>query len=375
MRRRCAYVACIVTTIIATQAACSANDDVPPAGPTSVSPTYVLPSPAATGSTLYVAPDGDDTNDGTDQAPLLTIEGAAGRAAPGTTVVVRSGTYQGDISTDVDGTPDARIAFVAESPSTRIIGSGSAIGAWENNGDYTDIVGFDISGDNEDGIYNRASQVRIMQNRVYGFPTGNCILTGNSDYDLTDIDIIGNVVYGCGDNELDHGIYMGHARGTVSNNIAYGNPGFGIHCWQACDELVIANNLVFDNGEGGIVVGAANDDDVPADDFVVANNIVVGNGRDGIREGGDTGSGNRYLNNLLWNNDNDRILLMTGQETGTLVADPHFVDFQGDGSGDYRLQPSSPAVDAGDAELAPPIAIDSTPRPLSGGIDLGVYEQ
>ena len=214
-----------------------------------------------------------------------------------------------------------------------------------------------------------------MHNRVYGFPTGNCILTGNSDYDLTDIDIVGNVVYGCGDNELDHGIYMGHARGTVSNNIAYGNPGFGIHCWQACDELVIANNLVFDNGEGGIVVGAANDDDVPADDFVVVNNIVVGNGRDGIREGGDTGSGNRYLNNLLWNNDNDRILLMTGQETGTLVTDPRFVDFQGDGSGDYRLQPSSPAVDAGVAELAPPIAIDSTPRPLSRGIDLGVYEQ
>ena len=50
---------------------------------------------------------------------------------------------------------------------------------------------------------------------------------------------------------------MGHARGTVSNNIAYGNPGFGIHCWQACDELVIANNLVFDNGEGGIVQSVA----------------------------------------------------------------------------------------------------------------------
>ena len=98
----------------------------------------------------------------------------------------------------------------------------------------------------------------------------------------------------------------------------------------------------------------------------MANNIVVGNGRDGIRESGDTGSGNRYLNNLLWK---------SGEETGTLVADPRFVDFQDDGSGDYQLQSSSPAVDAGVAELAPPIAIDSTPRPLSRGIDLGVFEQ
>jgi hypothetical protein len=37
----------------------------------------------------------------------------------------------------------------------------------------------------------------------------------------------------------------------------------------------------------------------------------------------------------------------SGQETGTLVADPLFVDFRTDGTGDYRLQRSSPAVDAG----------------------------
>jgi len=375
-------VACLVSATITTQGACSANEAPSPStaspsnsSPTDQSQTYILPSiTPAEGPVLHVAPTGDDADAGTSQAPLRTIEGAAARAEPGTTVVVRDGTYEGDITTDVSGTPEARIAFVTDS-DTRIVGGGSAIGAWENNGDYIDIVGFDISGNNEDGIYNRGSHVRIMQNRVYGFPTGNCIVTGNDDYDLTDIDVIGNVVYGCGDNELDHGIYVGHARGTVSNNIAYGNPGFGIHCWQACDQLIIANNLVFDNDEGGIVVGAANDDDVPADDFVVANNIVIGNGRDGIREGGDTGSGNRYLNNLLWNNDDDRILLMSGQETGTMIADPLFVNFQDDGSGDYRLQPSSPARDAGDAEMAPPVAIDRTPRPLTGGFDLGVYEQ
>ena len=330
--------------------------------------------PEADGPVLHVSPDGDDAGSGEADTPLRTITAAAARATPGTTVRVRAGRYNGDIATDVAGTPDARIAFVAQSPQVEIVGIGSAIGAWENNGDYVDIVGFSITGPNEDGIYNRGSHVRIMNNRAYGFPTGNCIATGNTDYDLTHIDIIGNVVHGCGNNELDHCIYVGHEGGTIANNIAYGSPGFGIHCWQACDQLVITSNLAFDNAEGGIVVGAAREDAV-ADDVLVSNNIVVGNGRDGIREGGATGGNNRYRNNLLWNNDRDRILLKLGNEADTIVADPRFINYRPDGSGDYRLQPSSPAVNGGFTDSSPSVAIDGTPRPQGGAVDCGVYEQ
>jgi len=289
-------------------------------------------------------------------------------------VLVRPGRYNGDIATDVAGTADARIAFVAQSSEVTIIGGGVAVGAWENGGDYVDIVGFDVSGSNEDGIYNRGSNVRIMNNRVHGFPTGNCIATGNSRYDLTNIDVIGNIVHGCGDNELDHGIYAGHAGGTIANNIAYGNPGFGIHCWQACDNLVITSNLVFGNDQGGIVVGAAYENAI-ADDVLVSNNIVYANGRDGIREGGKTGDNNRYRNNLLWNNERDRILLRTGVEEDTIVANPGFLNNRTDGTGDYRLRPSSPALDAGLADRAPSVAIDGIPRPQGRAVDVGVYEQ
>jgi pectate disaccharide-lyase len=340
---------------------------------TAAAPSTSTP-PGRTGSTLHVAPNGDDAATGNSDNPLRTITAAAVRARPGTTVLVREGRYEGDIATRTSGTADARIAFVAQSPQVKIVGGGAAVGAWENDGDYVDIVGFDISGDNEDGIYNRSSNVRIMNNRVYEFPTGNCIVTGNADYDLTDIDIIGNVVNGCGNDELDHGIYVGHQGGTVANNIAYGNPGFGIHCWQACDALLITNNLVYDNREGGIVVGAAHDDSV-ADDVLVSNNIVVANGREGIREGGATGDKNRYRNNLMWNNDRDRILLKTGTEVATIVADPELVDYRPDGSGDYRLRPSSPALDGGFADFAPSVAIDNTPRPQGRAVDVGVYEQ
>ena len=200
-----------------------------PTGPPAPQPPATAASdygmPEADGPVLHVSPDGDDAGSGEADTPLRTITAAAARATPGTTVRVRAGRYNGDIATDVAGTPDARIAFVAQSPQVEIVGIGSAIGAWENNGDYINIVGFSITGPNEDGIYNRGSHVRIMNNRAYGFPTGNCIATGNTDYDLTHIDIIGNVVHGCGNNEFqDHCIYVGHEGGTIANNIAYGRP-------------------------------------------------------------------------------------------------------------------------------------------------------
>jgi Right handed beta helix region len=373
MKKWSGLASVIAALAIATVTGCSADKP----GRTDATTHPVPPPPAPTVDTadIVVAPDGADDAAGTAAAPLRTIDAAAGRAVPGTTVLVRTGTYEGDVDTEVSGTEAARISFIAESPGTRIVGDGAATGAWENDGEYVDIVGFDVSGANEDGIWNRGSHVRIMQNRVYGFRTGNCILAANEDYDLTDVDVIGNIAHGCGDNELDHGIYVSHARGMVANNIAYGNPGFGIHCWHACNDLMIANNLVFDNAEGGILVAADNDDDVPADNFVVSNNIAVGNGREGIREGGETGSNNQYFKNLLWGNGDNTIRLNTGWQTGTIVADPQFVDYRADGSGDYRLQPSSPAIDAGIATVAPSVAINGSARPLSRGVDLGPYER
>jgi hypothetical protein len=372
MRNRSSFAAVVAALVVATATACSGGET--PAARDSM--TYAVPQPPTVDAAdIVVAPTGSDDAAGTPEAPLRTIDAAADRAEPGMTILVRTGTYEGDVHTDVSGTETGRIAFIAESPDTRIVGDGSVDGAWENDGDYVDIVGFDVTGKNEDGIWSRGSHVRILQNRVHEFATGNCILTANENYDLTDVDVIGNVAFGCGDNELDHGIYVAHTRGTVANNISYGNPGFGIHCWHACDDLVIANNLVFDNDEGGILVAADNDEGIPADNFLVLNNIAVSNGRQGIRESGDTGSNNQFRNNLLWDNDDDEVQLKTGSETGTIVADPEFVNFEMDGSGDYRLEPSSPAVDAGIATGAPPITINGAPRPLSGGFDLGPFEQ
>ena len=62
-----------------------------------------------------------------------------------------------------------------------------------------------------DGIIQTGSYGRILENRVHGLTEG-CISTYKDDYSMVDNDIIGNVVFGCGSNQLHHGIYLGGTR-------------------------------------------------------------------------------------------------------------------------------------------------------------------
>jgi hypothetical protein len=371
--RRTKMLALIIATVLG-PVACSSGGtgDAPPsAGAATIAAT-------AASTQIYLSPDGDDENPGTQAAPLQSVNRAVKLARPGTNVIFEDGTYKGSVTTDISGTADARIMFTsATKGGAKIVGDGSQDAAWQNDGNYVDIVGFDITGSNEDGLVSGGSFVRILNNNVHEFHQGNCITTANENYDLHDVDIMGNVASRCGASELDHGIYVGQPRGVVANNIVYDNTGYGIHCWHNCNALDISNNLVFGNEQGGIVIGQGDDPnngDVNADNFVVANNIAIDNGRDGIRESGATGPNNQFVNNILWNNGTKRINLQTGTENGTLVTDPLFVNFQKDGSGNYHLLPNSPAIGAGVELGAPAIDFDGKPRPANAGVDIGVYQ-
>jgi hypothetical protein len=328
--------------------------------------------------TLHVAVDGDDSAAGTAEQPLRTIERAAELAEPGTLVRVAAGRYEGAVTTATSGTAGAPVTFRSDPVgAAEVVGTGEDGPAWRNSGDHVEIIGFAITGETLDGLLDEGSFVRIIGNRVSGF-RGNCITTARSGYTLHDIDVIGNVVRDCGLTELDHGIYVSHPGGVVANNVSSGNAGFGIHCWHNCNGLLVAHNLVFDNDEGGILIGqgdSPNNGDVEADGFLVANNIALDNGNYGIEESGATGTGNRYLNNNVHGNAAGGLDLQTGSESGTVTDSPGFVDFRLDGSGDYRLLPDSPMIDRGAPEGAVSTDIDGTPRPRGAGVDIGVYER
>ena len=361
-----------------------------------VGPAPGAPPASAAGTTLYVAPDGSDANPGTATRPLRTISQAASLATPGTTVNVAAGDYRDHVVTDVSGTATAHVRFVSTTGWGARIRTSGAEQAWLNLGNYVDIVGFDISApDARMGIQNEASHVLTERNHVHDVAArlnaAGCNHNGgagivNANPAMGDNEISANVVHDIG-NSTDarvsascwtvHGIYDAAPRGKVFNNIAYRNEAFGIHLWHAATGNVVSNNLSFSNGLGGIQVGAGDaPGGVTADNYVISNNIVLDNPQFGIHASGSLGSHNRYLNNLLARNGSAYAGVSEGI-SGTLTADPQFVNYQRNGfaaGGNYHLQAGSPAIGAGVSAGAPAQDFDGVARTSPAGIDIGPYQ-
>ncbi len=59
------------------------------------------------------------------------------------------------------------------------------------------------------------------------------------------------------------------------------------------------------------------------------------------------------------------------QGAGNIPDNPLFTDAS---TGDYHLQETSPCIDAGTSQNAPPVDFDSLTRPQGAGFDMGIYE-
>jgi hypothetical protein len=341
---------------------------------------------------LYVAEHGSDANPGTASLPLRTLAHAAKLAKPSVTVHVARGTYYGNVMSHTSGSAAARIRFVSDTKwGAVIIGNGTEA-MWTNHGSYVDIVGFDISGSGRHGILNYGSHTRIAGNHVHQLAlSGGCTGGGgagivNANYSGEHGDIIGNVVHDIGvpgQCNTVHGIYSSNLGGLIANNIVYRISSYGIHLWHAARNVVIANNTVFANGSagmgGGIVIGNG---DAPGgillEHTTVINNIVVNNPGASIREycyaeQACIGGNNVIANNLVHGNGSG-IARKAGDASGTVLADPQFVNFKEDGTGNYHLRRGSPAANKGDSALAPAHDIDNVARPRGGAVDIGAYE-
>jgi hypothetical protein len=344
-----------------------------------------LPEKKPSGLDFYVSTAGSDSNDGSLAKPWVTIAHAASVVQPGATVHVAAGKYSGSIITSVSGTANARIRFVSDQRwGAQIIGT-AAEATWQNRGDYIDIVGFDVSGATPNGIENLGSNARILGNRVHDI-VASCDSNGgsginNANYSAHDNDIVGNIVYrvrASASCSKPHGvgIYHSNVRGHVSNNIAFQNGTVGIQLWHAANNVTVANNTVFNNDLNGIVIGAGDSPGGVTNDYsAVVNNISFSNGYYGIQEFGSTGPHNRYLNNLMSGNPSGNLSLLTGTASGSIFTNPQFVNYTGDGDGDYHLSSNSPASDAGTAQSAPAADFDGAPRPYGKALDIGAFER
>ncbi len=306
-----------------------------------------------------------------------------------------------------DGTRDAPIRFISDTRwGAKIAGNGDTNYAVRVDGNYVSVEGFEITNLNPKGhlgVEVDGNFDRIIGNHIHHIcpfggadKLGGAAIVNGGNIEKGYLDVIGNLVHDIGDLNFPwyqvQGIYYGSKGGNILNNIVYRTQGWGIHLWHAATDITIANNTVFDNMEGGILVGSGDYPCPPAgpgcvvdDNTRVVNNIAVFNqghnyngstlGGFGILEEGVTGTHNLYENNLVYGNASGGIRLKNGlKATNTVTADPLFVDHRPAGQGDYHLQPGSPAIGGGTSNSAPAFDFDGGPRPVGKNVDIGAYE-
>ena len=329
------------------------------------------------------------------------------------TVHVAPGSYvlTGDscISSPSSGTEAAPITFVSDQRGeAKIDGNGACLTLWEQDGDYTNIWGFDFTGieyapsdclgDGGSVIIEAdasGGHVDVGYNVIHDLPWGFAAALdmdpwGNSQYTGAPTSVHDNVFHDLGNVNPgtscgpanNYAMYIASGPDThVYNNLIYNVDSIAIHCWHAANGVYITNNTIVNAGTG-VLVGTGDDGYVVGAYFNVSNNIVANSSNYGIfAEGNAPGSLSTtsvFLNNLIFGNavdwgyddqGEDTTLQAAGLTvTGTVNHDPSFV---APAAGNYHLSPGSPAIGAGLGSIAPALNLDGVARGSSP--DIGAY--
>jgi len=361
-------------------------------------------TPAPLNSTdRYVATNGSDSNDGSACKPWATLQKASSSAKPASTIHIMAGTYSlsSTLSTSNSGTASAPITFVgtdydlaARNWPVKIVHTGTASTVWAITGAYVTIEGIDLSSNyagTYNGIKSSAAYTVVKNSHIHNIVNdgeGACVVGGSgSDY----YTVVNNEINDCGTSigatagKLIHGIYLHGYYSTIQNNLIYRASGIGIQLYsygvghpnQEPWHSIITNNTIFYCGKGII---ATADQNGFSDYNDIGNNIVaflvdVNSPSYGIySSGAHYGTHNTIEYNLVWSVPDARYIGTGLTYTHDVNADPQFVNYQNNGTGDYHLAIGSAGIDAGTPHGAPSIDFEGTVRPQGAAPDIGAYE-
>src|SRR5207244_3333435 len=131
-------------------------------------PLYTL----GNGANYYVAPTGSDANPCTAAAPCYTLQRVSQLMRPGDNAHVASGNYTWSYSANrvtKSGTAAALISYISDVKwGAKVYGTDCAPIA--NDGDYVQIINFDVTGSCPQGITTNGNYSKVIGNRVHDMP-------------------------------------------------------------------------------------------------------------------------------------------------------------------------------------------------------------
>ncbi len=267
----------------------------------------VSPSPTPT-ATFFVAPNGSDTNPGTETLPFRTISYAVSLLTPGNTLLVKGGTYAESLQDNIPaGTSWSQPVTVAAYPGHTVIvrppPGAEFVLHFQGPQAYIVVDGLILDGSNvtydvvkitdaPDGT--PAHHIRLQNCEVMNAPIGHgIIISGTSgSNEILDCKIHnnGNVSDGGSPN---HGIYVRTDYNLIEGNEIYNHTlGYAIHMYNGTTTYnTIRANKIHDNVSGILVNGDGN---------LTALNLLWNNGY-AIRVG--SGNGNLVYHNTTYSNN------------------------------------------------------------------------
>lgn len=298
---------------------------------------------------IFVRTSGSDNNDGrTPLHALRTLGYAAAVARPGVRVVVGPGTYfEGNISTRLprNDRRDAPLEFVADPTGVQ-------------TGDQPGPVLVDAFGNDTGFLVYGDSNIRIDGFHVGG--AGDAAIQVRYDVGArvapSDVTIANCVLFSNAKSGID---VRDTANAVILNNLTYANGASGISVGGdivGSADALVAQNTSYGNGAYGILVGEGDLSPVASPNAVVLSNTLANNALAGIKV--TPASQRTYAG--AFNVSNEPLDPPSTKDVTDLYADPLFVNPAGaDGilggpgfaDDDFHLQPASPAIDYGPADV------------------------
>jgi parallel beta-helix repeat protein len=321
-------------------------------------------SQSPSGNTYYVAPNGSDSNNGSESSPFQTIQKGADVAQPGDTVLVHGGSYD-KFSVPTSGTQAQPITFRANPGEQPVISAPGNTAIVLSGVSFIIVDGLTSNGSGDGIIIQGAgSGNNHILNCEVAFSGGTGIGIQDGAHD--------NLVKNCRihDNVQDNFNPRGRAsmwgagmtarhqaiNNVFEDNYIYWNNGEGTSAFDASDGSVWRRNVIADNWGENLYVDGSKDDIIegnliylspeaknwnsnfnnnaegigvsvePYDSppstrdstgLKISNNIVVNTARglsSFVEEGGHTFSGWVVTNNTFINNDEG--IFLHGPTTG-----------------------------------------------------------
>jgi nitrous oxidase accessory protein NosD len=230
------------------------------------------------------------------------------------------------------------------------------------------LVGFWVSGTPQ--IYEN-----VIERNTSETGAGIAVSSGNPLIERNVIrDNFGDPING--GTQGGEGIYVGRSAKIVGNLIE-GNErlGIGVGTLFSTDTVLVVNNTIVGNGMSSASALVAK---VDGGKVEVVNNVLAGEGP-AVNCFGSAAATAVFRSNVVFGSPGAHATgctLSGGSSTGNVTEDPLLVD---PAYGNFRLRPSSPAVDAATTTMPagvtlPPADLDGSARAQGGAADRGAYE-